>query len=262
MSKFVPSLPDMPTTEKHPQMLYHCMCRDPEPDPADGQLKIKASTGYGMRIPPEVCGQLGINETDKAPLVFASEHITKTLAYAFDFHKREIAQCEPIDGTGEELAIVYNRDVAMTRKYEATVYGFSSQGFVSLAEGSRQFVSKDSVPFSKVEDTIKINTADDLMRRGLQIFSYKESFSDLHGGRTFLENRDDNFINKTMRERGLSSTNEFLSAMIKEGKIVWENQARGINPNPVLAERLGVKIPQIEPTRSAAKVATQKPPRL
>lgn len=75
--------------------------------------------------------------------------------------------------------------------------------------------------------------AEDLMRGGLQILSFKESFMELH---------ESDFVGKTMKERGHEDLYAFMADMVRAGKVVWENKERGINPDPALTKRMGVTL--------------------
>jgi hypothetical protein len=65
-----------------------------------------------------------------------------------------------------------------------------------------------------------------------------------------------------MKESGLSTLNQFLGQMVKGGKVIWENQARDINPDhPVLAERLKTDIePKNQSSRKTAPATRRELP--
>ena len=80
---------------------------------------------------------------------------------------------------------------------------------------------------------------DDTMRAGLQIFTFSGNYAaldnDPHAVRLEQSKNDAELI-------------PILAGLVKSGKIIWENQARGINPNSRLAEMMGIKL-QRQPRR-------------
>ena len=206
-------------------VMYHCI-----PVSAQGDC-IRASDGYGTMLSPAVVAALGDykapdkNNKGGTPLVFASRYLSKALSFAL---RDEKILNTGIAGTEAEMVLVCDRDRTMARKLDATVYSFSDKGFVDLDPGARQSVSLSPVPFAQTKVVAKIDTMQDLMRAGLQVFSFAENFKQ-HGGYEAA--------NKDMTENGWNF-DQYLGNMIKQGRVVWENHARGISPHPVLQERL------------------------
>lgn len=207
--------------------LYHCIPVVPE----GGQ--INPSLNYGTDIPPAVMDKLGIQKGEKVPLVFASEFLGKALAFGFRGMDDEKLMNGSVEGSDVEYVLVCNRDVTMSKERSATVFSFSDEGFVDLEQDRRQSVSTNPVPFDKTQEAVKIKNAGDMMRAGLQVFSFKEGARELDGYR---------FVYKTMEERGLTFY-QFLGEMMKEGRVIWENDARNVNPHPVFKEILADYLP-------------------
>lgn len=196
-------------------ILYHCI-----PVAAEGDA-IRASTGYGSAIPEVVRNKLGLPGADKTPLVFASNFASKALAFAFDGHSGEAVFNMALEGGDVELILVGDRAQTMSRPRHAALYSFSGDNFVQLCD--RQFVSKDPVPFADTRKVMDIKSAEDLMRAGLQIFSLNEHAPDLW---------DDAAFKTELFDSGGPVAG--LKAMMQTGRVIWENQARGINPSPVM----------------------------
>ena len=213
-----------------PKLLYHAIAVAPEGG------AIRTSTQYGMEIKPEILAALGVTDTVHPPLVFASAHLTKALAFGLDKFANERLLNMGIEGTEDELVLAVNRDVTMSRAREGKVYAFPAEGFVELPYANRQSVSKTPVAFSGAKVVLEIKSADDLMRAGLQILSFRETVQELRGDKKLEALLD-----------GKADIYSELKALIKEGRVVWENHARGINPNPVLAESLGVALSSRNP---------------
>ncbi len=207
------------------KLLYHAIPVAPQGD------AIRTSTNYGMDIRPEILAALGVTDTDHPPLVFASGHFTKALACGLDTFASEKAMNMGIDGTQSELVLILNRDVTMSRERSGKVYAFPADGFVELPYADRQSVSTAPVKFKDAEVVLEIKSADDLMRAGLQIISFRETAKELW-----------NDAGLTAAINNSGDTYKSLGELVKQGRAVWENHARGINPEPVLAEKLGVAL--------------------
>jgi hypothetical protein len=217
--------------------LYHCIPVTPE------GAQIEPSLNYGTDIPPQVMDKLGIREGERVPLVFASEFLGKALAFGFRGVDNEKLMNGSVEGGDVEYVLVCNRDVTMSKPRSATVFSFTDEGFADLEPAARQSVSRNPVPFGRTQETVKVSNAEDLMRAGLQVFSFKEGIRELHGY---------HFVYKTMEERGLTFY-QFLGEMIKEGRVIWENQARGVNPHPVFKELLADYLPKESAVTSAVR---------
>ncbi|MBI3441335.1 MAG: hypothetical protein HY052_05995 [Proteobacteria bacterium] len=209
--------------------LYHCIPVAPEGD------EIRSSLGYGSEIPKRIRDALGIDQAEKVPLVFASDHMSKALAFGLSYADGEILMNMSLEGTDAELAFVCNRDVTMPRERHGALYSFSASGFVDLIEGgaARQLVSDKPVPFNAAEKVMDVKGTDDLMRAGLQILSFKETFQEMRADKKF----------DALNSSSWKLFYEGIAEMIKDGRVIWENHARGINPHSVLAERLNIKLP-------------------
>lgn len=196
-----------------PDILYHCM-----PHAMEGE-EIRPSTGYGSSMPPEVAAQLGIAPDDKIPLVFASDHKSKALAFGFSYARDEICGNGSLDGDCE-YALIPNRDAVMTAPRAGTLYAFSAENFVQAFE--KQFVSPLPVPVAETREVMKIHSVEDMMRAGLQVLSYAGDADALRDAR------------ERLAAAGVKGWFEQIAAMTQSGALLWENQARGIQPHPAL----------------------------
>jgi len=233
MSKFVPSFPD-----KAEPTLYHAIPGKPRGN------EIAASSNYGALILPAEREKLGMPPDEQTPLVFAATRLGKALAFAIP--KGEKLFNTSIESAGAEIVIATNRDNFMKQPIDATVYSFPGTGFVQLPNMQHQSVSTQSVPFSRTKEAAKLNSMDDLMRAGLQVFSFREDFKTVHGSAEAAK------LNGAKNDTELMAT---MAGLIKSGKVVWENQARGINPNPKLAKMM--EAPAAVPRKAAPK--TRRP---
>lgn len=236
MSQFVPSFPD-----KQEHTLYHAIPGKPHGD------AITASANYGATIPPAERKKLGMPPDEQTPLVFAATKLGKALAFAIPKGKKLFNT--GIEAAGAEIVIATNRDNFMKQPIDATVYSFPGNGFVHLSNMQHQSVSTKPVPFSQTQEALKAKSIHDLMRAGLQVFSFKEDFKTVHSS------TDATKLNSAKNDPELMAT---LAGLIKSGKVVWENQARGINPNAKLGEMMGMKAPDVQ-QGNTAKRAGPKP---
>ena len=113
-------------------LLFHAMPTRPVGS------EIRASTLYGTRIPDNVRERFGLDEVQNPPLVFASDHITKALA--FGLHKEldhPLYNCD-IPETPYEACVLGNRDETMSRQRDGAVFVFSGENFVELPNAPRQ----------------------------------------------------------------------------------------------------------------------------
>lgn len=208
--------------------LYHSMPVAPKTD------CLTASPAYSMLIPEGVKAALGIAPDERVPLVFASEHITQTLLFGFNARENEKVLTGTIAGTDTSVVIICNRDVTMAKPRNVTVYAFSDEGFVDLEPSARHSVRTEPVPFSKTTKVLEATCAEDFLRAGLQVFSFREPMH-MIGGWSVPE----------VMENNKWSLEDYLAHSVRSGRLVWENHERGIEPNPVLLERLADSIPAI-----------------
>lgn len=225
--------------EKQSRTLYHCIPVVPEGD------EIRTSANYGARIPQSVWDKLSINGSDvdgpnKTPLTFAATTLGKALAFGFIKGEDRFLN-HSVEGSDAEVLFVCNREAAMKREMSVTVFSFSDEGFADLETSARQSVSNKPVPFSKTKKVVEAKNAEDMMRAGLQILSFKETREEL-GIETMWPPEPGSLAG--MQDSELYAT---LSGMIKEGRVVWENQARNINPSPDLAKKLDIQLPTAKP---------------
>ncbi len=204
MSRFLPQ-----------KTLFHAIPGVPEGD------AIKTSANYGADIPATVRTLLGMPPDEQTPLVFAATNLDKALA--FTIIKGEKLFNTFVESAQTEIAVVVDREKFMSRERDATIFSFPDEGFVRLPHYQNQSVSTKAVPFAKTEVAATIKNADDMMRHGLQIFSFEKSFGDLFG------DKDAEKLSAAKSDKEMLDT---LSQLVKSGTIVWENRARNINPNP------------------------------
>ncbi len=165
----------------------------------------------------------------KDTFLFAATHLSKALAFAFDYHNESpgIICNGAIDGTPDEFAIICNRDKTLNELPYIKVYAFPADGFEYADPGteSRQSVSTQAMPLAKAKVVLETSNVEDLMRHGLQIFSTDKTFDQL-GGQKFFDS-------------GNAVTNEdWLGQLLKTGNFHWENHERGLNPTPELLRAL------------------------
>ncbi len=201
------------------KMLFHAIPWAPEGD------SIRTSINYGAHIPGAVREKLGMPPEEHTPLVFAATTLGKALAFTHE--KGEALFNQSIGAEQAEILVVCNRDAFMQRVRDARVYTFAGTGFTQLPNAQNQCVSTKPVPFAAAKEILQIKSAEDMMRAGLQIFSFKEDF---HGASKLLERED--------------GTQAPLKDLVKSGQLVWENHARGINPNYAVAKELGLPAAQ------------------
>lgn len=202
--------------------VYHCIPVTPEGD------AIRPSLGYGTEISASVRQALNIDPLEKVPLVFAATHFSKSLAFGFQVHTGEVLFNASVEEAGVELTVVGNREETMSRARDITVYEISNEKFVEIFEGADQSVSKEAVKFSDAKVVFKAHNAYDLMKEGLQVFSY-------HGNR---EETMSEFCNLMKRGTFYSA----MSAFVKSGKLIWENNESNLNANPILAKMIDIPL--------------------
>lgn len=207
-------------------IVYHCIPVKPYGD------AIQPSDKYGATISDSVRKNLNMPATGKVPLIFASPFITKAMAFGLQGILQEKLQNRSVEGSDAEIVLACDRKKLMSRVRDVTIYEVSDKDFVTLENAERQCVSIKPIPFTAAKIAYQAKNAEDLMKGNLQIFAYNESLAEL----------DPNIVEKTMRERGLSTFNQFLGEMVREGKIIWENKERNISPDLVLAKQIRVEI--------------------
>ena len=206
--------------------LYHSMPVAPKSDSLTGR------PAYSMPIPDHVKAALGIAPNERVPLVFASAHITQTLLFGFNARDNEKVLTGTIAGTDTSVVIICNRDVTMAKPRNVTVYAFSDEGFVDMAPAARYSVRTEPVPFSKTTKVLEATCAEDFLRAGLQVFSFREP-KHMIGGWSIPE----------VMANNKWSLEDYLGYCVGNGRLVWENHERGIEPHPVLLERMADKLP-------------------
>ena len=105
---------------------------------------------------------------------------------------------------------------------------------------------------NETEIALKVETTEDIMRAGLQIFTFKEDATAIY---------KDKDATKLAGTRGEKETVDMLATLIRSGKVIWENQARGINPNPALAKMLSLSQQGTSTPQQKAKSSSKRTPR-
>lgn len=182
-----------------PKRLYHCL------------LGIPHGAGLEPLTIRDVNGQT-------APYLFATHVLSKSLAFNFSYMKEEILMNAGIPNTEAELAVVFDRVQVMDRPRQISVYAFDNKNFIPVENyhETRQWVSKNSVPFSDTDVVLTAKKAADLLDKGLQVFSFEPPmayYRSLYG-----ENFSDFLITH-------------LRHFYDRGELVWENAARGVSPH-------------------------------
>ena len=119
------------------------------------------------------------------------------------------------------------RDVFMQAALTGAVYAFSADGFAKMEKSVNHYVGLKAVPLRQTQQVVEIKSAADAMRHGLQIFTFANPFPKTPADPQFPDLRDFRFA----RDAG---------PLLATGELVWENDARGINPDPKLREILGL----------------------
>ena len=194
-----------------PSVLYHCLLGTPKGD------------GLQPTCDRDVNGK-------QADYLFASPYLSKALAFGFDYHNEEILMNGSLGEHDVEYAIICNRDQTMSSARQITVYCFSDEGFSAL-EGARQSVSEEVVPLSKTKTVLTGQSAEDLLKAGLQVLSFSEKMEDI--------------LDEMLNEKtGVFNQPDFMKqigGLIKSGRLRWENKARNLCPNKHFGAALGVK---------------------
>lgn len=226
----------LPATQNAKGVVYHCIPVAPRGD------SIYPSARYGTDISPDVRNQLNISADEKAPLIFASPHINKAMAFALQGSLDEkIMNCS-ITGSDSELVIACDRAAMLSRQRDVTIYEVPAHGFVDLPYAERQCVATQAIPFRDTRVAFRAQSTQDLMRAGLQIISFTDSARQPDGSYPCLI--------EAMQKRGDSDIYPAVAEMLNSGKMAWENKAAGLSPDPVLAEKLCLPAARPAPARS------------
>ncbi|MBU0800176.1 MAG: hypothetical protein KKA05_04150, partial [Alphaproteobacteria bacterium] len=202
--------------------LYHCLYKQPE---GDALLPLSERHENGR--------------TDK--FLYATHSLSKALAYTFAYHGQgEIACNGSLQGTPDEFAVICDRDKTMNAARHIRVFSFSSNGFEPAGDASttRQWVSTKKMPFADTTLCFETRDLNEVMRNGLQIFSYAGSIDDLYGPNGLLNGYS----------QKASSNVDFLVRMVKDGVLRWENMA------PTPDGRSRHPTPQVQAAMTAAGV--------
>jgi hypothetical protein len=223
-------------------VLYHCI-----PVAPVGEF-ILPSDNYGATIPEDVRRKLNMPPNEQTPLIFGATHITKAMAFGLDAgFQDKIFNCS-IEGSDGEMVLGCDRKKMMSRVRDITVYEIPDKDFATLEYAERQCVSTKLIPFSSAKIAYQAKNAEDLMRGGLQILAFNETLKELHGSEV---------LDRIEREHG-DKFYQVLGEMVREGKIIWENKERNINPNTLLANKIGVELKPIRPTVNKKNTNTFK----
>jgi hypothetical protein len=231
MTKFVSSSNSLAA-----QTLYHGMPWAPRGD------AITPSDMWGATLSPAELAMLGMAADEHAPLLFAATTLNKALPYAIIKGNGKLFN-QSIDSANAEIVVACDRGTFMAQPVNATIFSFPGDGFMKLPNFQHQGVSAHSVPFSKTKIALKANSMDDLMRAGLQIFTFNGPYASLEG---------DAAVDKLRKADNDAGTTSQLATLLKSGKVIWENQTRGLNPNAKLAEMMGIKLAAVRRTRQPA----------
>lgn len=190
---------------------------------------ILPSDNYGAHISDAIKEKLNIPQNGKTPLIFASSHITKAMAFGLQGSLQEKILCTSIEGSPNELVLACDRAKMLSRVRNVTIYETSSQGFVDLDYAQRQCVSPKPIPFSNAKVAFKAKSAADLMKGGLQIIAFDEPLERLDNKllNTLIKGKDDDFY-------------KMLGTLLRNKKLVWQNLESGIGLDKVLADKLNV----------------------
>jgi len=231
--------------------LYHCA-----PVPLKEGDTLAPRSAYAVSVPADTRAALGLDvDGIRVPLVFASDSLQAVLPFAFRAADREKIIVTEIDGTSAPLVLLCNRDEAMSKPRDVTVYSFSGKDFSPLTNVEGRYVSTRAVSLAEATVAFKAKNADDLMRAGLQIFTVAG---------THAKNGGWQAVEEAMDRRGLTFE-QYLGEEVRAGAMVWENHARGIFPDPVLQERLAEYLqysPELDTIAGARHDRNKSSPRL
>lgn len=164
-----------------------------------------------------------------AKYLFAATHLSKALAFAFDYYGGEIFSNGGLENSTEEYAIICNRSKTFGTPRRIQILSFLSEGFEEAWPGtdSRQAVSTESLPVGKTCVVLETSDVNDLMRHGLQLFSTDKTVEQL-----FEEDIEAYFAKAGGPRQG-------LAGLVETKGFYWENRIRNINPDAELLEKLG-----------------------
>ncbi|MBI1216265.1 MAG: hypothetical protein GC185_10680 [Alphaproteobacteria bacterium] len=211
---------------------------------------------HGMRTPLEGDALLPVNERDingkKAKYLFATPYVAKSLMFAFDWRKEEAIVGGPVRGSADQFIIVCERERTMKKDIDLYLYSFNGggHGFEKTTSGqaylkgksdknydTREFATEKAVPASALGEPRRIRSLDEVMQGGLQIFSTARSRQELLA---------EGFLDQKYMDMPPA---QWLFKLLGDG-FVWENDARGVNPNPLLKksfEKLSARVQHPRP---------------
>lgn len=205
---------------ERPQTLYHAMTVEPVGDVLFSSV-VRTINGK------------------TAPFLFASGHLSKSLAFGFSYPEKEIMMNGPIEGTNDEFVVICGGQKTLEQPRHVRVFSFESAGFVAVEGKPRQYVSEAPVPLAKAQRFMEITDVEDIMRLGVQIFMSDKSFEELWS---------EGFVDKVKPYSGRIP--EFLAMLVQKEGLKWINRDRHVNPNPLLVAALGkAKTPKAEPAK-------------
>lgn len=173
-----------------------------------------------------------------AKWLYASPYISKTLIFAFDWQNEAIIGGS-VAGTDQQFITVCERSRTMQKPVSLKVYSFAGKGhgFQKTLAGeayirskyekldTREFVTQQPIPLSALTLAHEVNSIEDAMRLGLQIFSTERAKQEL---------LDEDFLGESYYKTPLM---EWYAGLPERG-FVWENGAQNVNAHPVIQELL------------------------
>jgi hypothetical protein len=168
----------------------------------------------------------------KAIVFFATPYLSKTLMFAFDWYAREAILGGAIEGSTDQFIIICEREKTLAKVRCLYIYSFSGGGFgfgktltgsayLKNTADTREFYAIQSIPAGKLQLCAEISDINELMAKGLQIFSTHKTYDQLMA---------EDFLGEFYLQ---TPAKEWLRHLLQNG-FVWENKNRQINPNAVL----------------------------
>jgi len=208
------------------------------PVPPKGEC-ILPSLGYGTSISDTIRKSLEIPLEGKIPLIFASPYIGKAMAFGLQGKLNEKFFNDTLTETNEEVVLTCDRKNMLERSRTITMFAIQNKNFVSIDQ--HQLVSNKPIAFRDTKVVFHATNTYDLMGKGLQILSFRETADELYNSKIIQK------INNC------TSANRYhlMGQLIKNGNLFFENKEFGINPSAILIKKLGLNL--IKPKNSLIK---------
>lgn len=174
----------------------------------------------------------------RAKWLYATPYISKTLIFAFDWTSEAIIGGS-VAGTDQQFITICERSKTMRKDVSFKVYAFDGRGhgFQKTLSGeayirsryekldTREFVTQQLIPISALRLAHEVNSINDAMKLGLQIFSTEKTKQEL---------MNEDFLGERYY---LTPLMQWYASLPARG-FTWENGARNVNAHPVVRKLL------------------------